>query len=225
MKRILTLLLIFVLALSVSGCKGKTEEEKKVEDLSLADPVVTTEKEKEFDASNLDFELVVSSEKEPASIGEWVLTKVSDSFVCFRITEVDTDSKAVASALETLGEGRSKIYNLSEYDLGDDLEFAIVTYEIYVPDDYLGESVSSPKLKLLPPDGGMVMKYDNRETVLYGDMTFPIEKTVPCKPGDTVTMHSLFIRQKSSVNYVISNYTARNAQDVGEEYMFWYTEG
>lgn len=26
------------------------------------------------------------------------------------------------------------------------------------------------------------------------------------------------------VNYVISNYTARDAEEVGEEYMFWYTE-
>lgn len=224
MKSILSFVLTVVLLFSLSGCNNQQSEDEKVKDLSLSESVFTTEKEKEFDTSSLDFELVTSSLEKPASLGEWSLTEISDSLVCFRIADVNTDSNTVSAALKTLNEGYAEIYNLSAYDLGDDLEFAVATYEIYIPEDYLYDSVSSPKLNLLPADGGAVMKYDGRETVLYGDMMFPMERTVSCEPGETVVMHSLFIRQKSSVNYVISNSTVRNTDADEGKYLFWYTE-
>lgn len=156
-KRLISLVLVMVLCTSLlAGCgntvseenteevtqeQDASEEEQEAEEEPETDAETDTEEEtkENTDSGSSDVTAVEATLEKPAQIGEWVETMKysaqdsADHKMYFKITGVIRGDEAQKLVDEYNAAGH--MWQLTELEQ-DDLEYCVVTYESYFPEDF-----------------------------------------------------------------------------------------
>lgn len=206
MKKVYLVLAVLLVVVMVSGCGIKKEEVKQG---------VTKEKSTEVEGGSETIDDITECEtsfKNPAELGQWVESSVYsvpdklDHKVYLRVTDIVRGSEAQA----IVDEYNSNEENLKEFDaISDDkVEFCVMSYEIYFPEDFpesSGTSDISFSIKGTDDLGGIEGtdgKYYTGLSNVY-DITPEVDMTI--KPNSTVQGKAVFYMLKGVSDYVIQN--------------------
>ncbi|MDR1183336.1 MAG: hypothetical protein LBK67_00900 [Coriobacteriales bacterium] len=207
MKRLLAFLLVGVLAFALIGCSTKQETPEPVEEPAVEEPAPVEQKPEPTPSSNAASGFDMSqalgldetSKDNPAPLGTWVATMKystqtsADSLVYVRVTALERDQTKVQSYIDAYN--ASNTHFALEPLEAEDLEYVVIHYEVYFPDDFpVDESMGilSPEVtfSLTNYDGAGFDRGDGTFYVGLGigdDISPDIEYDNPLWPGQTFT--------------------------------------
>jgi hypothetical protein len=211
MKRLLALLLAGALAFALVGCDTKTEPAEPPE-RPVADEPATEEPEPEpkqdpkpssnsssgFDESQA-LGLDETSKDNPAPFGTWVATMQysteisADSLAYVRVTAIERDQAKVQEFIDTYNASDS--YYVIDPLEPEDLEYLILQYEVYFPDDFpvsetVGITTPEVSFSLTTYEGGGFDRGDGTVYIGLGtghDISPDIAYDAGLKAGETFT--------------------------------------
>ncbi|MDR3052960.1 MAG: hypothetical protein LBU48_03755 [Coriobacteriales bacterium] len=249
MKKALLLLFAGALAFALVGCGGSEPPEPTPEGPDAELPLTTPDPDPEpepdpvktpkpsadatFDAATA-LGLDSTSKDNPAKLNQWIATmkycsaSKQDELVYVRVTELIRDQTRVQAAIDA--------YNKTPYSRPieplkeDDLEYLILTYQVYFPEDYpvdpeLGSTNTAVTFALANYEGG---GFENANGSVYiglgvpvQDISTRIEYPDSIKPGEVwADGQNVFVMVKGTTDFLVQTYyfTDAGQQDI------WFKE-